>query len=155
MRDRSTPYGGTGAEPPSAQISSQRFGGHSQRSARQGGPALESMYQLILWLVPTIEKFPRSQKFLLGDRLQNEALAVLDLLINATYSRDRDQTLRAVNLGLERMRYGIRLARDLRFLSNAGYEHAARGIDGVGRLVGGWIKADRAGSGSTHAPTTP
>jgi len=25
-------------------------------------------FQFLLWLIPTIEKFPRSQKFLLGDR---------------------------------------------------------------------------------------
>ncbi len=39
----------------------------SSDRARETGPALESMYQLITWLVPTLEKFPRSQKFLLGD----------------------------------------------------------------------------------------
>ena len=33
-------------------------------------PAVESMYRFVLWLVPTVEKFPRRQKFLLGDRLQ-------------------------------------------------------------------------------------
>jgi hypothetical protein len=49
------------------------------------------MYQFILWLVPTLENFPRSQKFLLGDRLQTEAMAVLDCLIDATYSRERQQ----------------------------------------------------------------
>jgi hypothetical protein len=32
------------------------------------GPGLEAMYRFTLWLVPTVEKFPRGQKFLLGDR---------------------------------------------------------------------------------------
>jgi hypothetical protein len=41
--------------------------------ARQNGPALEKAYQFALWLVPTVEKFPRSQNFLLGDRLQSLA----------------------------------------------------------------------------------
>jgi hypothetical protein len=36
--------------------------------ARRTGPALEARQQFILWLVQTVEKFPRSQKFLLGDR---------------------------------------------------------------------------------------
>ena len=35
-------------------------------SARRTGPALEAMYRFMLWLVPTVEKFPRSQKFLLA-----------------------------------------------------------------------------------------
>ena len=38
------------------------------------GPAVESMYRLVLWLVPTVEKFPRRQKFLLGDRLEECSL---------------------------------------------------------------------------------
>ena len=42
----------------------------SAGGARRTGPALESMYRFVLWLVPTVEKFPRRQKFLLGDRLQ-------------------------------------------------------------------------------------
>jgi len=41
------------------------------------------MYQLLLWLIPTPETLPRSQKFLLGDRLQVEAQGVLDSLICA------------------------------------------------------------------------
>lgn len=36
------------------------------------------MYRFVLWLVPTVEKFPRRQKFLLGDRLQATALDLLD-----------------------------------------------------------------------------
>ena len=41
---------------------------------RRAGPALESMYRFVLWLVPAVEKFPRRQKFLLGDRLQATAI---------------------------------------------------------------------------------
>jgi hypothetical protein len=54
---------------------------------RQTGPALEAMYRFLLWLVPTVEKFPRSQKFLLGDRIQPTALDVLERLIEATHGR--------------------------------------------------------------------
>ena len=41
------------------------------------------MYRFVLWLVPTVEKFPRRQKFLLGDRLQATALDVLERLVEA------------------------------------------------------------------------
>ena len=91
----------------------QQSNAHAARSARGTGPALESMYQLLLWLIPTLEKFPRSQRFLLGDRLQTQALSVLDNLIAATYSRERGGHLQAANLELEKLRFGIRLAKDL------------------------------------------
>ena len=79
--------------------------------ARQGGPALEAMYQFLLWLIPAVEKFPRSQKFLLGDRIQNAALDVLERLIEATYTRQRDALLAQANTGIEKLRFLARLAR--------------------------------------------
>ena len=110
-------------------------------AARTTGPALEAMYQFLLWLIPTVEKFPRSQKFLLGDRLQVQALAVLDSLIAATYTRERGEHLRAANLGLEKLRVGVRLAKDLKHLDFTRYEHAVRAMEEIGRMVGGWIKS--------------
>jgi hypothetical protein len=108
---------------------------------RQIGPALEAMNVFLRWLIPAVEKFPRSQKFLLGDRMQATALDVLERLIEATYARDRSAALKAANLGLEKLRHLFRLAYDLRHLDLRRYEYAAREIDGVGRLVGAWIKA--------------
>lgn len=110
----------------------------------QGGPALEAMHRLVLWRIPTIEKFPRDRKFLLGDRIQSIALDVLERLIEATYTRSREQLLAQANLGLEKLRYRVRIASELRCLDLKRYEHAARSIDDVGRLVGGSTKANRA-----------
>ena len=116
----------------------------SSDKSRQTGPALEEMYQFLLWLLPTIDKFPRSRKFVLGDRIENAALDVMDSLIAATYTRGRDRPLADANLGLERLRFLIRLSNEMRLIDNRRYEHAARAIDGIGRFVGGWIKAHRA-----------
>ena len=112
--------------------------------ARQTGPALEKMYQFLLWLVPTIDKLPRARKFTLGDRIEETALDVLERLIEATYSKNAESLLRAANLGLEKLRFLFRLASDLRLIDLRRYEHAARAIDEVGRLVGGWMKTQRA-----------
>ncbi|MCC6539965.1 MAG: diversity-generating retroelement protein Avd [Bryobacterales bacterium] len=109
--------------------------------ARRTGPALEAMYRFMLWLVPAVEKFPRSQKFLLGDRIQGAAADVLERLVEATYTRDRVALLNAANLGIEKLRFQFRLAMDLRHLDPARYEHAARALDEVGRMIGGWKKA--------------
>jgi len=111
-------------------------------NARRTGPALEAMYRFTLWLVPTVEKFPRSQKFLLGDRIQSTALDVVERLIEATYTRARRPALQAANLGLEKLRVLFRLATEMRYLDDRRYEHAARSLDEVGRLIGGWMRAD-------------
>ena len=112
--------------------------------AHTTGAALESHYRFVLWLVPTVERFPRSQKFLLGDRIQATALDVLERLVEATYTTRRLGHLANANLGLEKLRFLFRLARDLRILDMRRYEHAARSIDDTGRRVGAWTKRHRA-----------
>ena len=109
--------------------------------ARNHAPILEKMYQCVLWLVPTVDKFPRAQKFLIGDRIQTAALDVLENLIEAAYSRDKLSILNRVNLQLEKLRYLFRLAYDLRMMDMRRYEFAARALDEIGRMVGGWRKA--------------
>ena len=112
--------------------------------ARNTGPALESHYRFLLWLVPAVERFPRSQKFLLGDRIQRTALDVLESLIEATYTRQRGPHLARANLGIEKLRFLFRLAHDLRYLDPRRYEHAARCLDETGRSIGAWSKTHRA-----------
>jgi hypothetical protein len=48
-----------------------------------------------------VEKFPRSHKFTIGDRIEATALDVLESLIEATYTKERNQNLRAAKLGIE------------------------------------------------------
>lgn len=118
-----------------------------REAARRTGPALEAMYRFILWVVPTVEKLPRSQKYLLGDRIQSTAMEVLERLVEATYTRDRVALLVQANLGIEKLRFLFRLATDLRHLDLGRYEHAARALNEVGRMVGGWKKVNDAAQG--------
>ena len=115
----------------------------SGNGARETGPALESHYRFLLWLVPVLERFPRSQKFLLGDRIQGTALDVLESLVEATYTRQREAHLTRANLGLEKLRFLCRLAWELHYLDRRRYEHAARCLDDTGRRIGAWIRTHR------------
>ncbi len=75
-------------------------GGSAPRGARSAPrtnvAALEACYQLLLWLIPTLEAMPRRQKFQIGDRLQEQAQQVMDLLIEAAYTRERSVLLPAL-----------------------------------------------------------
>ena len=58
-------------------------------NSKRTGAAIEAHYQFLAWLVPTIEKFPKSRKFTIGDRIETIALDVLEALIEATYTSER------------------------------------------------------------------
>jgi hypothetical protein len=79
-------------------------------NSKRTGPAIEAHYRFLAWLAPTIEKFPRSHKFTIGDRIQVTALDALEALIEATYTRDRAHHLWQANLGIEKLRFLLRLA---------------------------------------------
>ncbi len=67
-------------------------------------------------------------------------MEILELLVEAAYSQSKMELLKAANLKLEKLRYLIRLAKDLRAINIKAYGHAAKLIDGVGRSIGGWLK---------------
>jgi len=102
--------------------------------------AITKAYDLARELTQRVRKFPRDLRFVLGDRLLTTSYDTLDLLIEARYTRDRLLLLRRANVLLERLRFQVRLCSDERLLSLAQYEYVAKGVDEVGRLVGGWTK---------------
>lgn len=80
-------------------------------------PVITKLYELILWLLPHMAKFPQSHRFVLADRIERSVLDVLELLIEAAYSRRKTNLLRQANIQLEKVRYLIRLSKDLQLFS--------------------------------------
>ena len=100
-------------------------------------------YDFLLYLIPQLAKFPRDQKFLLGDRIQTVAHDILDDFITAYYTREPEKKivhLRAANLKLERLRFSIRLSHALKYLSNQKYGVISQKINAIGGTLGNWVK---------------
>lgn len=75
---------------------------------------ITKVYDFLLYLVPQVGKFPRSQKFSLGERLESASFDVLEILLDAWYSQTKLPLLRQANIKLEKIRYYIRLCKDLK-----------------------------------------
>ena len=103
--------------------------------------AVQSCHELLLWLIPQLDKFPRSRRFTLGERLEAGLLDVLELLVEAAYSRNKEAPLRRANLRLDVVRHLWRLAHELKVMAIRQYEHGAKLIDEVGRQIGGWLRS--------------
>ena len=97
-------------------------------------------YDFLLWLIPTTGRFPRNQRYLLGERLENLMLDILACLIEARYTKEKAGLLRSCNLKLEQFRYLLRLSKDLKLVDMRRYEFAAGRVDEIGRQAGGWLK---------------
>lgn len=103
--------------------------------------AVQSCHELLLWLVPQLDKFPRTRRFTLGERIETGLLEVLELLVEAAYTRNKDTSLRRANLKLEVVRHLWRVAHELKVMATRQYEHGARLMDDVGRQIGGWLRS--------------
>ena len=118
------------------------------RSQRPGEmEVVQRAYDLILWEVPLITRFPVPFRAVLGDRMQGTLYSVLENLIAARYDRQaRSRLLREVNLDLEKARYHVRLARDLKLWDGKRQAYAAGLIEEVGRKVGKWLASCKGGA---------
>ena len=98
-------------------------------------------YDLILWSDNHTGKFPRNHRFVLGERIERNLYDLLEILIRAKYTKHRQELLEQANLVLEILRFQMRLAKDLQCLKVESYGFAAKAIDEIGKLVGGWLKS--------------
>jgi hypothetical protein len=98
-------------------------------------------YDLVLWSCHHTGRFPRNHRFVLGERIERNLYDLLETLVRARYTRQRQGLLERANLTLEVLRFQMRLAKDLQCLKVQSYGFAARAIDEIGRLVGGWLKS--------------
>jgi len=106
---------------------------------RPQSPLFVKTYDFLLWLIPLTLKFPRSQRFLLAERLSGMALDFYDLILDAALEpSSQEKQLDQADRQLTKIRLYVRLSYDLQCISLGQLEHAARLIDELGRLIGGW-----------------
>ena len=107
-------------------------------------------FDLLAWLMPKAEKFPRAFRFTVTQRLMNAALDLQEALIEAQSQRDaRRLAACAADALLARLRLYLRLAHHWKWLSTGQYGHVSAIVAEIGRLLGGWLRqAGRSASGS-------
>ena len=98
-------------------------------------------YDFTLWLLAKVERFPRSHRFTVGDRLATESLQLLEDLLSASYGRERLPSLDRAQHRLNLLRFLLRLAKDLRLFTVESYGFACDGVDEMGRMAGGWRRS--------------
>ena len=109
------------------------------------------VFDLLTWLLPKSEGFPKVYRFTLTQRLMDAALDLQDALAEAQGSRGqfRRRSLQAADRSLIRLRLYLRLAHHWRWLSHGQYDHVSRMVAEVGRLLGGWLRREHTGKGGT------
>lgn len=119
------------------------------RPARAELLVLQKAEDSAAWLFAHTQRWPKSARFVVTQRLQGHVLDVIDELVQARYERrDRAARLARANLRLERMRHLLRLAKTIGVCPARTFTGAMRRLDEIGRMLHGW----RARLGGEAAP---
>jgi len=129
---------------------------------RAQSPIFVKTHDLLVWLLERTAQFPKNERFRMARRVEDSAFALHDLLMRAVRARDPARVLWQADLELDRLRFSVRICQELKLISFAQYEYAAERLVEVGKLLGAWIKKERAGLdareervGKEHPPLPP
>ncbi|MCU0757005.1 MAG: diversity-generating retroelement protein Avd [Xanthomonadales bacterium] len=99
--------------------------------------AVQDCHALLKWMLPVIDRMPRSRRYGLGSRIENGLIEVLARLVAASYSRDKRNELEVANRELAIVRHLWRLCRELELINVDRHAHGARLMVELGRQIGG------------------
>jgi len=96
-------------------------------------------YDFTLWLHQKVVKFPKNSRFTLGQRVENIAFEILELVVVANSTFDKKQRLelqKKVGIRLKVLRILMRIAKDLEFINVRSYKFGCEKLLEVGKILG-------------------
>jgi hypothetical protein len=104
---------------------------------------LTKTFDLLAWLGPRTERFPKNYRHTVTDRLIGAALDFQEAIFDAQSQggTTRQKHLRSADPHLNKLRLYLRLAHQWRWFNDGQYRHVSEMVAEIGRLLGNWIKA--------------
>lgn len=109
-------------------------------------PIFSRSFDLLTWLLPATDHFPRAHRHSFTRRLLDAAFDLRESLEEANLRQQaaRMERLARADEALSRMRMYLRLAVRWGWLTGGQYEHVSVMVAEVGRLLGGWKRVTSA-----------
>jgi hypothetical protein len=113
--------------------------------AHQEMPIFTRTYDLLTWLLPATNHFPRAQRHSFTQRLLDAAFDLRERLEEANMRKGeaRLERLARADEALSKVRLYLRLAAQWNWLTAGQYQHVAAMVVEIGKLLGGWQKVTR------------
>lgn len=92
------------------------------------------------WIMARTERFPKNLRYSLSQKIDNICLEILELIVQAIYSKRKREFLIQINLKLDVLRSLLQMAFQMKRLSERQYEYISRELMESGKMVGGWLK---------------
>ena len=103
-------------------------------------PIFTRTFDLLTWLLPATNHFPRAHRHTVTRRLLDAAFDLRERLeeANLRQGKARLERLHLADEALARVRIYVRLTTHWGWLSGGQYQHVSAMVSEIGRLLGGW-----------------
>lgn len=104
---------------------------------------LTRTFDLLAWLLPKVEKFPKSHRSTVTQRMMGAAMDVQEALYDALSQSGttRQKYLRAADAALNKLRLYLRLVHHWHWLNDGQYRHISSIVAEIGRMLGRWLQS--------------
>ncbi|KKR05425.1 MAG: hypothetical protein UT33_C0011G0136 [Candidatus Peregrinibacteria bacterium GW2011_GWC2_39_14] len=105
-------------------------------------PILQKTYELCKLFHQYSEKFPKKDRFTIGQRCENHILILLESVIYASKSAkdNKARLLFEISVKLDTLKILIRLLKEVKTIDLKQYAHLEECVFEIGKMLGGWIK---------------
>ncbi|GEM_PF-1240574 len=94
----------------------------------------QKTYDLVKWIYPTVNKFPKSQRFVLVQRIENMSFELLEDVVEVMY-KDSKILRKNIIIKLHKLRILLRISKDLSFLPYSRYEYGVKLVFEIRQLA--------------------
>jgi len=84
----------------------------------------QKSYDLVKWIYPAVNKFPKSQRLILSQRIENTSIEILEMVISLSY-KDSKLVRKHILFEIQKLQVLMRLSKDLSFLDFKKYEYVS------------------------------
>ncbi len=114
-----------------------------QMKRKEDYPIFDKSYQLCLEIFRVTMKFPKAQRYIISQRLQDASLRFIEEITLGFTSTAKLAALTCASDYLEKLRILTRVALELNFWSFKTYERINSLINEIGKMLGGWLKKEK------------
>jgi len=104
---------------------------------------IQKSYDLYKVIYQLVKKFPKGDKYNLGNELKSLNLQIIELLIEAESAKKdwKAPLVEKASAKLGLLKIFIRLTSDLKIIDQAKYIKLQEQLQEIGRMLGGWLKS--------------
>lgn len=115
----------------------------TQRTSLLDIPLFHKTYELYKVLHSYHSRIPKSQRYTLWQKCEDNALLLLEIILQTGYSKpeERLNLLYIISSKVDLMKVLIRLAKETRTLDTKQYLAIQTLLQEIGKMVGGWLKS--------------